>query len=607
MKRYLILVCTTLAFAGWWSNLKKKAEGVVHAIEDKATDLKNDVFGTTKKAAEDLVTLPIGAVKTSVAWGLRESLNSKNPYRRCAAERTHRCPNDSVLGFIEVPLIGEIQLRNSLLRQGNDLSQAEYSYVINSSSNRGSITQLNLKNNFPELNLQRPLRIAFCGSGGGDRAMLSTLGFMIGAQTPGTNVLDCTSFFSALSGSTWAVGLWLSSGKTLGELKANLKHNLSKPTLRLNDGLSSIPPITDKNEIARLLKNLVTKSVFEQDISVIDIWGGLIANHVLKNSIPAPLSTRMTRTQIPRIQGGDYPLPIYTAVSGNLADDYHWWEFTPFECGSVNVGYWCPTWAFGREFNRGESVRFRTPKSPVKGTEYAPEQTLGLFLGACGSAITVNLGEVIQLLKGNTNELSPDEKTVAIKALEFIEKSNVGKIGIPSAKVSNFTYKLDGSPIKENRHVELRDAGVHYNLPITPLMRKERRVDIIFIFDASGDILEAPAGELKKAATHFRKMGAQFHDLSQYPNLGKESITILSDCPECPICVYMPLVKDPNIRYDFAANFDLESCFKRDCSTFNFNYNETEFDGITNLTQENFTKNKDKIIQALKIASNRAG
>ena len=73
-------------------------------------------------------------------------------------------------------------------------------------------------------------RIAFAGSGGGYRAMLSTLGFLIGAQKIG--LLDSALYTSALSGSTWIAGPWswlaykrgLSLESIKGKLKAQVQH-----------------------------------------------------------------------------------------------------------------------------------------------------------------------------------------------------------------------------------------------------------------------------------------------------------------------------------------------------------------------------------------------
>jgi len=44
------------------------------------------------------------------------------------------------------------------------------------------------------------------------------------------------------------------------------------------------------------------------------------------------------------------------------------------------------------------------------------------------------------------------------------------------------------NPFFKSSHLQLMDAGMSNNLPIYPLLRPERNVDIIIAFDASADI-----------------------------------------------------------------------------------------------------------------------
>lgn len=60
-------------------------------------------------------------------------------------------------------------------------------------------------------------KIAFMGSGGGYRAMLSTLGFLSGAKKMG--LLDCTFYIAGVSGSTWTIGTWMSSKHSIRYIK----------------------------------------------------------------------------------------------------------------------------------------------------------------------------------------------------------------------------------------------------------------------------------------------------------------------------------------------------------------------------------------------------
>lgn len=66
---------------------------------------------------------------------------------------------------------------------------------------------------------------------------------------------------------------------------------------------------------------------------------------------------------------------------------------------------------------------------------------------------------------------------------------------IEPASIPNFAYGMDGKlgpetppEIYKNEHIQLMDAGMSNNLPIYPILRPGRDVDILIAFDASADI-----------------------------------------------------------------------------------------------------------------------
>lgn len=601
MSKFLIITSLLLSFKNnlcFTLDNVDLGKGLSQIIKDQGNSKGTPTQKTTKSSIK--IVSPIEAISSVAAISLRSSLNSKNPYRYCDntkstfGNRLSKCPNYMLPTSEQI--ISYAGKYNGLIRQGNDLPQSEKNLVSNIA------TKIN--NNFKNEN---PVRIAFCGSGGGDRAMLSTLGFLLGAEQ--IDLLNKTSYIAALSGSTWILGAWLTSGQPLAFIKEQLKSNLGLPVIRLSDGLSSMPAIKKKEEILRLIKVLTTKAVFEQDIGPVDIWGCLIANHIFRGVMEPRISLRMTKTQIPNIETSNFPFPIYTAVSGDHRNGYNWYEFTPVECGSTDVSLWCPTWAFGRKMENGVSKKWRTPTSLINGSDYAPEQTLGFFLGICGSAFTINIGEVIKLLKNDINYALEKESAVFQKLskaiLQYLEE-NANTISAQPAKISNYTYKINNSPIKDDTHIKLRDAGLHFNIPLPPLLRKERAIDIIFVFDASSDIYTNPGAEIIAANNWASKHKVSLPNFSKVEGLGKESITVIDSDPQAPIIVYMPMIKDKALKYTGAAeNFDLEKCLKQDCSTFNFAYSPDQFEGLTSLTEQNIILNKEKIKQAIEKARQR--
>lgn len=75
-------------------------------------------------------------------------------------------------------------------------------------------------------NMQLP-KIQICASGGGYRAMIATLGALIGMEEFG--LLDAVTAMTGLSGSTWAMAAWYAGGKSLVDTRARLAETLSAP------------------------------------------------------------------------------------------------------------------------------------------------------------------------------------------------------------------------------------------------------------------------------------------------------------------------------------------------------------------------------------------
>lgn len=64
-----------------------------------------------------------------------------------------------------------------------------------------------------------------------------------------------------------------------------------------------------------------------------------------------------------------------------------WYEITPYEAGSEDVGAWIPTWALGRAFDKGHDVEPR------------PEISLSILSGIFASAFTATLAHYYQEVK----------------------------------------------------------------------------------------------------------------------------------------------------------------------------------------------------------------
>lgn len=165
---------------------------------------------------------------------------------------------------------------------------------------------------------------------------------------------------------------------------------------------------------------------------------------------------------------------------------FQWFEITPYEffCEEFSAGI--PTWAMGRRFENGVDA-------PSEPGFHLPEVRMPLLMGIFGSAFCATLSHYYA-------EIQPIMRSLAgFSAVdEMISGRNddLSKVHpIDPATIPNFAYGMkDKLPhttpdsIAENEYIQLMDAGMSNNLPIYPLLRPGRNVDVIVAFDASADI-----------------------------------------------------------------------------------------------------------------------
>ena len=415
--------------------------------------------------------------------------------------------------------------------------------------------------------------IALCASGGGYRAMISTAGLFKGIEAIG--ILDAITYASCLSGSTWFVFPWMRSNQSLDEYISALytKTNFKD----LNDYLKENPLPT----MLPILKNvLIPKVLYNQNISLVDVYGGLLAE-VLFNELPKEERQKVLITDLAKdVEKGIYPMPIGTAVNITTTD-YFWFEFTPYEIGTTYLNAFCPSWGFGRRFIEGKSVN------------YPPELSLGYMLGIFGSAFNASIEDVVMLqAKGIKLNFLRD------LLLKIPQKTDTGDYRIFPVDLPNITYKISGdvadNKFKNVRDLKLGDGGIAFNLPTPPLLRPERRVDIIIIFDASAGIPKG-SNELKKAEQWARRNKLPFPPID-YAEAHKKPVSIF-EASGAPTIIYIPLIG--NESYFKKNNLKPIVPTKR-FGTFNFKYSKEDINILSGLVNYNIVENKDIILDSIK-------
>ncbi|KAJ5150192.1 hypothetical protein N7448_001770 [Penicillium atrosanguineum] len=355
--------------------------------------------------------------------------------------------------------------------------------------------------------------IAMCGSGGGLRALVAGTGSYLAAQESG--LWDCVTYTAGVSGSCWMQTLYHSSitGRNFHKLVDHLKNRLGVhiafPPAALN--LLTTAP-TNKYLLSGFIEKL--KGDPGADFGLVDIYGLLLAARLMvpRGELGVSDSDLKLSTQAANLYDGAHPLPIYTAVRHEIPlleaehnDEtkgpnnpeeaireakkeawFQWFEFTPFEffCEELNAGI--PTWALGRHFDGGRSV-LSPENSPI------PELRVPGLMGIWGSAFCATLShyykEIRPLVVGLAG-FGGIDTLIQGKNQDLVRVHPIDPAAIPNFVIGMKDQLPASCPesIFNSSHLNLMDAGMSNNLPIYPLIRPGRDVDVILAFDASADI-----------------------------------------------------------------------------------------------------------------------
>jgi hypothetical protein len=192
----------------------------------------------------------------------------------------------------------------------------------------------------------------------------------------------------------------------------------------------------------------------------------------------------------------------------------------------------------------------------------------------------------------------------------FLEKPNFLDDGwsqqgfLPGAIVPNPFFLLknakSSNPIYQKQEIQLKDAGIDFNLPFPPLLRPERNINVIIAWDASGDILQAGAASLSKAYKYAQKHGLKFPTITSkvFKKASKQNLTVIgnpSDPRELTI-IYMPLIKNSKLEGELG---EYEPAAQSYTGTFNFVYKKPESSMLIKYAEENVKAHKDIIIDTI--------
>ena len=499
-----------------------------------------------------------------------------------------------------------------------------------------------------------PINIAIVASGGGSRAMFATYGALKGLYEMG--VLDATSYICGLSGSTWAISSIFTEvnrpngAEDLNTAINNAIHKSIRNTPNFNFLWETI-----KSSVKNMAKYFVNdptvlkiKKLCKQPIGVTDYYGDSIGQYLLgkgdqtrtNDYIPSYLTQQLGESArwqrknytIPDNYIARLPFPIYTAVTpivNTMSYLYPWFEFTPYQIGTVlesglnQKGMFVKTWAFGRKFIQGVTV------------DFSPEQSLEFYLGIFSSAMNSTLRETIDTAM---SAYLSKEKVTGVKSfaqmVPMLEYVNIDYRG-QMAEVLNPMYNKKGyAKFTEAETLGLIDAGFAFNLPFPPLndyhnKRPERKPDVIIFIDASADttgkrinisptIQAWPNGIALRAVEYYaRSNGISFPEIPEDINLALKTCSVYTKssnpATDNPVVIYLPLTKDTKelinhglldrVRneniFDNATPMNLNEIPLEKYETKYTNINSQDAVNLLSLMHYNVLYNADKIKNAI--------
>ena len=155
------------------------------------------------------------------------------------------------------------------------------------------------------------------------------------------------------------------------------------------------------------------------------------------------------------------------------------------------------------------------------------------------------------------------------------------------------------------------DAGIAYNIPLRPLFRPDRQLDIIFVGDGSSNV--ESADELKKAFADLERV----YKITYAKDEEKSDKTVQvyrSSSNNAPIIIYINFLKDddlitraqedPKLAAQIEklnlSEFNVQECLDEGyCSTFNFNYSLNQFEQLSLVGQLNVMMHNDLFLELI--------
>ncbi|XP_037360040.1 cytosolic phospholipase A2 epsilon [Talpa occidentalis] len=481
--------------------------------------------------------------------------------------------------------------------------------------------------------------IAIMATGGGTRSMTAMYGHLLGLQK--LNILDCASYITGLSGATWTMATLYSdpewSSKNLEPTIFEVRRHVVKDKM----------PALFPDQLCKFQEELQQRSQEGYKVTFTDFWGLLIEACLGDERNECKLSEQ--RAALCR---GQNPLPIYLTI--NVKDDVsnqdfrEWCEFSPYEVGLQKYGAYIPSELFGSEFFMGRLMK------------RIPESRICYMLGLWSSIFSLNLLDAWNL--SHTSEeffhrwtrervhdiedepLLPEipkcdanalDTTVVIPASwlsntfrtilthrAFVSEFHNFLLGLQlhteylqSSEFSKWKDTvLDGFPnqlTQSVNHLCLLDTAFFVNSSYPPLLRPERKVDLIIHLNYCAGSQTKPMRQTCEYCTVQNIPFPEYTLQDEENNLKECYLMENSQESDAPTVLFFPLINDTFQKYKAPGverspeemeqgQVDIYGP-KTPYATKELTYTEAAFDKLVKLSEYNILNNKDKLLQALRL------
>ncbi|NXF79043.1 PA24E phospholipase, partial [Sclerurus mexicanus] len=523
------------------------------------------------------------------------------------------------------------------LRLGFDLCEEEQDFICK----RKKVVAAALKN---VLHLDEDLQedevpvVAVVTTAGGVRSMTAMFGSLLALQELG--VLDCVSYISGLSATTWTMSkLYEDANWSQKDLRGPIS-DIRKHVVKSKLHCFSL------DHMKYYENELCERKQEGHKLSFTDLWG-LFIDRMLHHQE----STQKLSDQQLAVNQGQNPLPIYLAL--NVKDKYstldfkEWVEFTPYEVGVLKYGAFVRSEDFGSEFFMGHRMK------------KIPESHICFLEGTWSNIFSQNFMDAVYL-SGHSEDFwhrwtrdteydieeqpalpkKPHEQTTCLSVPKGYLSNTLREMMTGRPVVSTYhnflkglqlhnkylenesfcMWKdtvLDSSPNQLNEmgdYLKLIDTAFFINTSCPPILRPERKVDVILHLNYSGGSQTLP---LDLFSEYCLEHGIPFPstELSQEDREHLKECYVFEDNLEAPVLAYFPLVCDTFQKYK-APNVERGPTEmdqgRVDVSnsigpygTGLLTYSEENFNKLLNLCCYNILNNKHLILQALRTAVER--